>query len=222
MVLAVDRSANFGCEAIAPIGEKRITLRNLDWQAYQQLRKVLENRSRVRFTYDCGTLELTMPLEEHESAARLIDLFIRILVVELGLKIKTMGSTTLDREDLDRSAEPDNEYYIQNQPKVTGRRVDFSQDPPPDLVVEVDITNTDIRKNVLYAKLGIPELWRFNGEVWRIYQLQGQSYLECDRSPTFPIIEKADLYRFLTAAQQDEVSAELEFRAWLKQKLSMP
>jgi hypothetical protein len=73
MVLAVDRSANFGCEAIAPIGEKRITFRNLDWQAYQQLRKVLENRSRVRFTYDCGTLELTMLLEEHESAARLID-----------------------------------------------------------------------------------------------------------------------------------------------------
>jgi Uma2 family endonuclease len=222
MVLAVDRSANSECGVIAPIGEKRITLRNLDWQAYQQLRKLLENRSRVRFIYDRGTVELTMPLEEHESAAQLIDLFIRILVVELGLKIKSMGSTTLDREDLDRSAEPDKEYYIQNQPKVSGRLVDFSQDPPPDLVVEVDITHTDIKKNLLYAKLGIPEFWRFNGEEWRIYQLQEQAYVECDRSPTFPIIEKADLYRFLTAAQQDEVSAELEFRAWLKQKLSTP
>jgi Uma2 family endonuclease len=222
MVVAVNRSANSECDAIAPIGEKRITLRNLDWQAYQQLRKLLENRSRVRFIYDRGTVELTMPLEEHESAAQLIDLFIRILVVELGLKIKSMGSTTLDREDLDRSAEPDKEYYIQNQPKVTGRLVDFSQDPPPDLVLEVDITHTDIKKNLLYAKLGIPEFWRFNGKEWRIYQLQGQSYVECDRSPTFPIVEKADLYRFLIAAQQDEVSAELEFRAWLKQKLSTP
>jgi Uma2 family endonuclease len=220
MVLAVNRSANSGCDAIAPIGEKRITLRNLDWQVYQQLRRLLENRSRVRFTYNCGTLELTTPLEEHERAAQLIDLFIRILVVELGLKIKSMGSTTLDREDLDRSAEPDKEYYIQNQPKVTGRLVDFSQDPPPDLVLEVDITHTDIKKNLLYAKLGIPEFWRFNGKEWRIYQLQGQSYVECDRSPTFPTVEKADLYQFLEAAQQDEVSAELEFRAWLKQKLS--
>jgi Uma2 family endonuclease len=220
MALAVNRSANSGCDAIAPIGEKRITLRNLDWQVYQQLRRLLENRSRVRFTYNCGTLELTTPLEEHERAAQLIDLFIRILVVELGLKIKSMGSTTLDREDLDRSAEPDKEYYIQNQPKVTGRLVDFSQDPPPDLVLEVDITHTDIKKNLLYAKLGIPEFWRFNGKEWRIYQLQGQSYVECDRSPTFPTVEKADLYQFLEAAQQDEVSAELEFRAWLKQKLS--
>ena len=54
MVLAVDRSADSWCVialeelAIAPIGEKRITLRNLDWQAYQQLRKLLEDRSRVR------------------------------------------------------------------------------------------------------------------------------------------------------------------------------
>ncbi len=52
--------------------------------------------------------------------------------------------TTLDREDLDRGAEPDNAYYIQNQPRVAGRTVNLQQYPPPDLVVEVDITHTDI------------------------------------------------------------------------------
>ena len=59
---------------------------------------------------------------------------------------KSMGSTTLDREALDRSAEPDNAYYIKNQPLVTGRDVDLDQDPPPGLIVEVDITHTDIAK----------------------------------------------------------------------------
>jgi Uma2 family endonuclease len=222
MVLAVDRSANSGCEAIAPIGEKRITFRNLDWQAYQQLRSILEERTRARLTYDRGTLEITMPLEEHERSAELIALFIQLLVLEMGFKLKSMGSTPLEREDLDRGAEPDKGYYIQNYAKVANRTVNLANDPPPDLVVEVDITHTDLNKNVFYASLGVLEFWRFNGEVWRIYELQGQSYVDCDRSPTFPIIEKADLYRFLTAAQQDEVSAELEFRAWLKQKLSMP
>jgi Uma2 family endonuclease len=216
MVFAIDRSA------IAPIGEKRITLRNLDWQAYQQLRSILEERTRARLTYDRGTLEITMPLEEHERSAELLSLFIRLLVLEMGLKLKSMGSTTLEREDLDRGAEPDKGYYIQNYPKVADRVVDLANDPPPDLIVEVDITNTDLNKNVFYASLGIPEFWRFNGEVWRIYQLQGQRYIECDRSPTFPIVEKADLYRFLEAAQQDEVSAELEFRAWLQQKRLTP
>ena len=65
-----------------------------------------------------------MPLKDHEFAVRLMELFIRILVVELGLKLKTMGSTTLEREILDRAAEPDNAYYIQNQPLVAGRNVD--------------------------------------------------------------------------------------------------
>jgi Uma2 family endonuclease len=203
-----------------PIGEKRVTLRNLDWQAYQQLRSLLEERTHARLTYDRGTLEITMPLEDHEFATRLIELFIRILVAEMGMKLKTMGSTTLSREDLDRSAEPDDAYYIQNQPLVAGRNVDLSMDPPPDLIVEIDITNTDIDKNKLYASMGVPEFWRFNGEEWRVYQLQNGSYVERDRSPTFPIVEKTDLYRFLQECQHDEIQAELNFRAWVRQQLA--
>ena len=65
----------------------------------------------------------------------------------MGLKIKTMGSTTMNYPNLKKSAEPDNAYYIQNQHLVKRRNVDFSQDPPPSLVVEVDITHTDIAKN---------------------------------------------------------------------------
>ncbi|MEO1404361.1 MAG: Uma2 family endonuclease [Cyanobacteria bacterium J06635_1] len=123
----------------------------------------------AHLTYDHGTLEISRPLEEHERASELIGLFIRILVVEMGLKLKSMRSTTLDREDLDRGAEPDNAYYIQHQAQVAGRNVDLSTDPPPDLVVEVDITHTDIDKNRLYASMGVPEFWRFNGQTWRIY-----------------------------------------------------
>jgi Uma2 family endonuclease len=73
---------------------------------------------------------------------------------------------------LAEGAEPHNAYYIQNQPIVKGRPIDFAQDPPLDLVVEVDITRTDIQKKQFYASIGVPEFWRFNGKVWRIYQLQ--------------------------------------------------
>lgn len=44
-----------------------------------------------------------MPLEIREFSARLIELFIRVLAVESGMDLKTMGSTTLAREALDRS-----------------------------------------------------------------------------------------------------------------------
>ena len=202
-----------------PIGEKRVALHGLDWSAYQQMKALLNERTQARLTYDRGTLEITMPSEFHEGYARLIERFIVILVVELGLKLKTMGSTTLDRADLDRGAEPDNGYYIQNQPKVAGREVNLTTDPPPDLVVEVDISHTDIDKPALYATMGVPEFWRFNGQVWQIYQLQTGAYVECDHTPTFPLVSKDDLYQFLAACQQDEVAAEVNFRAWVRQQI---
>ena len=199
-----------------PIGEKRLLFRSLNWQRYQNLRTTLGQSRNIRFTYMQGLLEATMPLEIHEFSARLIEKFIWILVVEFGLNVKTMGSTTLDREILDRSAEPDNAYYIQNQPLVAGRDVDLNQDPPPDLVVEVDITHTDIDKLQLYAAMGVPEFWRYNGEVWRIYQLRGDQYQEVEVSPTFSPVPKPKLYEFLALARQDEVNAELALRAWLR------
>ncbi len=89
-------------------------------------------------------------------------------------------------------------------------------------MVEVDINHTDIDKNALYAAMGVPEFWRFNGRVWRIYQLQGGGYGECDRSPTFPAVSKDDLYQFLTASQVDEVAAETTFRTWLRTQMNEP
>jgi Uma2 family endonuclease len=200
--------------------EKRVTLRGLNWQAYQQILHALPQSRAARLTYDRGTLEITMPSESHEFAGEMTGLFVRILVEEMDLLLKSMRSTTLDRQDLDRGAEPDNAYYIQNQPKVSGRYVDLRTDPPPDLIVEVDITHTDIDKNRLYAAMGVPEFWRYNGQEWRIFQLQGDTYMECDRSPTFPIVSKEDLYQFLEQALQEEVKAAKAFRELIKTRLT--
>ncbi len=201
------------------VGEKRVAFHPLEWPAFKQIQQLLSGRTRARFSYDNGILEITMPLESHERAARLIELFVRILVVEMKLMIKTMGSTTLDREDLLKSAEPDNSYYIQNFNLVAGHTVDLAVDPAPDLVVEVDITSTDLNKNLLYAEMGVPEFWRFNGREWRILRLEEGAYVECDRSPTFPIVQKSDLYRFLEAALLNEVAAEIGFRQWVQEHL---
>ena len=190
----------------APIGERRLAFHNVNWQTYQDIVKALGDRP-VRINFDGNRLEIVMPLELHEFARAMFDQFVRILVMELGLNIKTMGSTTLSRQDLTRGAEPDNAYYIQNQPLVKGRNVDLSKDPPPDLVVEVDITHTDINKLELYASLGVPELWRYDGQVWRIYTLKDGRYQEIENSPTFPRVPKSWLYEFLVAAREDEITA---------------
>jgi Uma2 family endonuclease len=41
--------------------------------------------------------------------------------------------------------------------------------------VEVEIRHSDIEKLELYAALGVPEFWRYNGKILRIYQLDPPS-----------------------------------------------
>lgn len=87
--------------------------------------------------------------------------------------------------------------------------------PPPDLIVEVDITHTHIAKNQFYASLEVPEFWRFNGKIWRVYVLREGVYTEVESSPTFPQVPKERLYEFLACARDDEISAvQALLRQW--------
>ncbi|MBE9031885.1 Uma2 family endonuclease [filamentous cyanobacterium LEGE 11480] len=203
-----------------PVGEQRVVLQDVTWGGYLQILGALPPRRGSRLTYDDGVLEITVPLEEHEFSANNIAYFLLTLVELMGLKLKSMGSTTMNYPGLQKGAEPDKAFYIQNQARVAGRNVDFSQDPPPDLVVEVDITHTDILKNQFYARLGVPEFWRFDGKVLRIYQLQDAVYVEVERSPTFPLVPKEWLYQFLDRARLDEIAAVQELRSQFQKELT--
>jgi Uma2 family endonuclease len=196
------------------IGENRVLLHGISWEAYLQIMDALPQTRAARLTYDDGVLEITVPTEIHEFSRCLIECFVRTLVELMGLRVKTMGSTTMNYPHFEKGSEPDNAFYIQNQPLVKGRNVDFKQDPPPDLVVEIDITHTDIAKNEFYAKLGVPEFWRFNGKILQIYELQSKEYVEVEFSPTFPAVPKERLYIFLEEAQEDEMEAVYSLRAW--------
>lgn len=214
-----------GCNTLLTLttvtpAEQRIVLHHISWQFYEQFQAAIAGQSSPRLTYYQGTLEVMSPLEEHESARSLIGRFIEILIAELRLNLKTMGSTRLKRPELAAGGEPDECYYIQNEPLVRGRMVDLKYDPPPDLVIEVDITHTDIDKLRLYTDLGIPEFWRYNGQVWRIYRLQNGEYKEVGASPTFSWVNKSALYSFLEECRTfGEVQAELSFQAWVREKV---
>ena len=89
------------------------------------------NPARLASPTTGAILEITMPLEDHEFAAELIGRFIYFLGRrKLGQRIKSMRSTTIEREDLNRSPEPDNAFYIKNQPQVAGRTVNFQEESP--------------------------------------------------------------------------------------------
>ena len=78
---------------LQPIGEQRVVLRGLSWEAYVQILDALPQSRGARLTCDDGVLEITVPLEAHEFSGRLTECFIRMLVELMGMRMKTMGSS---------------------------------------------------------------------------------------------------------------------------------
>jgi Uma2 family endonuclease len=164
-------------EALKSPPEGRVTLRNVGWETYQLLVEEDPGRSAPRFFYDRGVLEIVSPSFEHEQIARVIASLVEELAVELDIDVVDAGSTTFNREDLARGFEPDASFYFsENAARVRGkRRISLGVgDPPPDLVVEVDITSPSTSKLPIYARLGVTEVWRHDGERLAILGLLRQ------------------------------------------------
>jgi Uma2 family endonuclease len=203
----------------------RVILRNISWQTYQSLIKDFEAEPAIRLTYDRGTLEIRMPLDPHETYKKLIGRFIEAATEELDLEIRSLGSRTCDREDLARGLEPDQCYYIQNEALVRAvEQIDLVQFPPPDLAVEVDITSSSLDRFSIYADLGIPEVWRYDGRSLTIHCLQAGKYEMRDRSVALPLLKAEDMTRFLelrfskdeTRSPVSENNLIKQFRQWIR------
>jgi Uma2 family endonuclease len=155
------------------------------WDDYEGLLKDLADRPHLRLSYDCGKLEIITPLAEHEAYARFVDDVVRVLAEELGLQLEKRGSATWSSRRLAKGVEPDACYYVTNADRIIGKRhLDLESDPPPDIVVEIDITNESLTKFPIYAALSVREIWRYDGETAQFYELGGEGYHEISESPS--------------------------------------
>ena len=174
-------------ETIKSPAEHRIILHNTSWETYERLMKE-RGESRVpRFAYDRGELEIMSPSAEHEKVNRRIAQLVLAVAEEVGIEAEDLGSTTFRREDLERGFEPDSCFYVQNEEQVRGKdRIDLAVDPPPDLVIEIDITSPSFSKLPIYAQIGVPEVWRYDGERMTILVLEYSDYTVRTESIVLP------------------------------------
>jgi Uma2 family endonuclease len=99
--------------------------------------------------------------------------------------------------------------------------VDLTTDPPPDLIIEVDISSPSRRRIEIYRQLGVPEIWRYSGGSVQMYRLQAGEYVPCDLSPSFPIVSTAVINQCLQQAElQDDTTFIRTWRRWIQQQLS--
>lgn len=161
------------------------------WSDYEALSRQLGDRSIPRLKYRPGEIWLMSPLPEHGRNASLLADLVKVILDSIGKEYEAFTPITMKLPQ--RSGiEPDYCFYIDNWRSASGKkRIDWSTEPPPDLVIEVDLTSyTNIDDYLVYR---VPEVWLFKSERITIYSLQGDRYSIKERSRYFPNIAVLDL-----------------------------
>ena len=200
-----------------------LRLNGVSWEEYEELLSQMgDNMPGYRVSYDCGRLEIMSPRSDHEQPKDFILRLAQVFSEGADITLETFGSTTYRRRSKLKGAEPDTSFYVQNAARVIGRQIlDFETDPPPDVVVEIDTTNESSGKFPIYAALGVPEIWLYDGHRMLFYQLTGQDYAEVSHSPAFPSLPAEVLTQFLERSKTEGQTAALKaFRQWARAQVS--
>lgn len=202
----------------------RFVFDRVSWADYEAMLRIVGNRP-VRVTYDGGRMELVSPSYAHENLSHLLGRMVDTLTEELNMPVEAGGTTTHKRLDLDRGAEPDQCYWLgERAARMTGKQeLDLTVDPPPDLVVEVDVAHSALDRLPIFAALGVPEVWHvIRNRSLRFLHLQPDgTYEPRAQSVNFPGLALTDAQRFLEQGRTSDKNTWIRsFRTFVRDRLA--
>jgi len=178
-----------------------LIVQQVSWDDYERLLDGIGDRQHFRVSYDCGRLEILSPSNRHEKPIRFFDRLVSEFSRIRKITVEMLGHTTWKKRALAKGLEADCCYFIKNADfSIKNFGFDVELAPPPDVAVEIDITNSSLRKLSIYAALSVPEVWRYDGRNVRIYELIGEKYSEIDSSRFLPGLTGSILGEFLELA----------------------
>ena len=198
---------------------QRVILHGISWETYEQLLSDFQDSHAAHFTYDRGALEIMVLSFKHETVNRTLAQLVSVIAEEMQVDIINAGSTTFKRRDLARGFEPDSCFYIQNEGRISGKaEIDLDTDPPPDLIIEIDITSPSLNKFPVYAHIGVPEVWRYDGTRVTFFILAGEEYETALESRALPALTSSVAADFLEARTQLKSTVwSRQLRDWARQ-----
>jgi len=210
-----------GAVRLAPA--QRFVLHGVSWQEYGKFLEAI-GENHVRVTYDRGSIELMSPQPIHEVYKTLFGRLFDILMEELDIPMKALGSTTFRRPEAEAGLEPDQCYYFASAARVRSWwTFDLAVDPPPDLAIEVENTTSSLDRMHVYAGLRIPEVWRFDGERAIVHRLRRDGgYRVAPRSvelPFVPLDEVPALFQRSMECQEDRALVR-GLREWVRTRVA--
>lgn len=195
-----------------------VILRGIHWETYERLVADHQESSGTRLNFDCGTLEIVSPSSEHEQLKETIAFLFQLIASELEIDVVAVGSTTFRRKDLRKGFEPDASFYIRNAQAIRKQpQIDLRWDPPPDVVVEIQVTNPAIDKLSIFAAAGVPEVWLYRDDQVEILGLESKTYQTKPESSFLPGVTDPVLTSFVRSSRtMMSVEWIKTVRAWAK------
>ena len=198
-----------------------VTFGNATWNDYETLLGEVGEASHLRISYNQGNLKIMTLSSLHENYSALVQDIIRQISLQKRIKVLCYKSSTIKVGKNLKGVEPDGCFYVQSADKLPNKlRIDFSVDPMPDIILEIDIYHDSKSKFEIYASFGVKEIWRYDGQRFQILELQTNSaYKEIKRSQSLPILTAKTLTDLLNQSnEKDQYEILLDFEEWLGQQ----
>ena len=194
----------------------RVLLRGVSWETYERLLDEHHESAGPRFTYDDGYLEIMTLSLEHEDPNRILASLVELILCEWDVDFLSSGSNTFKSAFLKKGFEPDTSFYIENAEAIRGKkRLDLAVDPPPDLVIEVEVTEPLLPRLPIFASMRVPEIWCYDSETVRILRFDSGDYREVTRSAALPPLTAHVITDFLQRASRSKRPAWMRaVREW--------
>jgi Uma2 family endonuclease len=188
-----------------PTEEKLVTLTDVSWAQFKGIEANLEENRNVRLSYLSGILEIMAPIgEKHEKVKSTIGLLLETYMRELGTRFYKRGGFTLEEPGY-ASGTPDESYSIGTEKEV------------PDIVIEVIVTSGTINRKELYKPKRIPEIWFWQSNLIKIFNLNATGeYEQVERSRFFPDLEPVLLLEYI--AMPDQYDAVVKFQQAIRNR----
>jgi Uma2 family endonuclease len=198
--------------------EQKVILEGVSWETYERLLAENLEKPGTRFAYDRGTLEIMVVSFNHEELCATIATLVNLIAAELEIDCADSRSTTFLRKDLAQGFEPDGSFYFRDPGRIRGKKeIDLRKDPPPDLVIEVDITSHSLNKLPIFWGIGVTEVWRYTKGRLRILERSESSYVETPMSSLLPRVQSSSLNDFIESRKVLKHNIWMrEVREWAK------
>ncbi|MEO1672590.1 MAG: Uma2 family endonuclease [Cyanobacteria bacterium J06631_2] len=158
-----------------------LTLSGMTWNDYE---KLTQANSSYLLSYLEGVITIVSPSRNHEVIERTISILINAYCRQYNLLYFPLGSTTLKNPET-VGKEPDTSYAFDSSKDV------------PDLAVEVVFSSGGTADLIKYQYLRVGEVWFWQNEEIKFYQLVDSQYVEIKTSSCLPNLSAEFLIKFI-------------------------